>query len=130
MPNKTILIIEDNPANLKLAKITLSKRGYKVLEAIDSEKAIVLLKELHPDLILMDLQLPGMDGLKLTQLLKNNPDTKDILILALTAFAMRGDEEKALDAGCDGYITKPIDVRTLHLTIEDLLEKAKANRNK
>jgi len=121
MTKNNILIVEDNPINLKLIKVTLIKRGYNVVAAEDAEKALTLLKEFHPDLILMDLQLPGMDGLQLTRILKKNPVTKDIIIIALTAYAMKGDEEVALNSGCDGYISKPIDTQTLHLTIENLL---------
>jgi len=123
MSKKNILVVEDNLANLKLVKMTLTKRGYHVVATEDAEKALTLLKEFHPDLILIDLQLPGIDGLQLTRILKQNPMTKDILIIALTAYAMKGDKEIALSSGCDGYISKPIDIQTLHLAIEKLFEK-------
>jgi CheY-like chemotaxis protein len=108
-----ILIVDDNPANLKLARVTLAIEGYDVRVAADAEEALSLLAVFHPRLILMDLQLPGMDGLALTRRLKSDDATRGIIIVALTAYAMRGDEEKAMEAGCDGYITKPIDTRTL-----------------
>jgi two-component system cell cycle response regulator DivK len=95
---KSILIIEDNPSNLKLAKICLEKVGYKVLTSVTAEEGLELLKDKKPDMILMDLQLPRMDGLQLTSLLKKNPNTRDIIIIALTAYAMEGDELKALMA--------------------------------
>jgi two-component system cell cycle response regulator DivK len=115
---KSILIIEDNPSNLKLAKICLEKVGYKVLTSVTAEEGLELLKDKKPDMILMDLQLPRMDGLQLTSLLKKNPNTRDIIIIALTAYAMEGDELKALSSGCDGYISKPFDTRTLATTVE------------
>lgn len=108
---KTILVVEDNELNMKLVKTLLEFGGYHVLTAIDAEKGIQLAREHHPDLILMDIQLPGMDGLTATGIIKNDPDLAQTPIIALTSFAMQGDEEKALDAGCDGYITKPIDTR-------------------
>jgi CheY-like chemotaxis protein len=120
---RCILIIEDNPSNLKLAKIVLQQSGYKVLTAEAAEEGIEILKDVHPDMILMDLQLPHMGGLQLTSLLKKNPETQDIIILALTAYAMTGDELKALSSGCDGYITKPFDTRTLANTIESYFDR-------
>ncbi|HVY53826.1 MAG TPA: response regulator [Gammaproteobacteria bacterium] len=123
MPNKSILIVEDNPINLKLVYVLLSTEGYKVKFATDAEEALIMLREFHPALILMDLQLPGMDGLQLTKILKENPQTKDTIIIALTAYAMKGDEEKALNAGCDSYITKPISINNLLSTIERYLKK-------
>jgi CheY-like chemotaxis protein len=125
MAGKNILIIEDNLSNLKLARICLEKRGYIISSANDAEEGLALLKDLRPDLILMDLQLPGMDGWQLASLLKKNPHTKDIPIIALTAYAMKGDELKAASAGCDGYITKPFDTRTLAQTITEFLDNAK-----
>jgi len=111
MANETILIVDDNPVNLKLTKVLLVKEGYDVHTAVDAEEALKMLESLKPRLILMDIQLPGMDGLTLTRQLKAAPETKDIVILALTAYAMKGDEEKAKAAGCDGYVTKPIDTQ-------------------
>ena len=109
MAAEKILIVDDNPANLKLAKVLLVKEGYEVKTAADAEEALKVLEVFKPRLILMDIQLPGMDGLTLTRQLKDNPATGEILIVALTAYAMKGDDEKARAAGCDGYITKPFD---------------------
>jgi CheY-like chemotaxis protein len=104
-----ILIVEDNPGNMKLTREILVSRGYRVLEAASGEEALDALKFIHPDLILMDLQLPGMDGLTVTRRLKSDPATRDIPTLALTAHAMPKDLERALEAGCAGTIAKPID---------------------
>ena len=108
-----ILVVDDNPVNLKLASHVLEFAGYKVVQAVDAEKALELIQVFPPDLILMDIGLPGMDGLTLTKILKADAQTKHILIIALTAFAMKGDEQKALEAGCDAYIAKPINTRKL-----------------
>jgi two-component system, cell cycle response regulator DivK len=113
MPGELILIVDDNPVNLKLIRVLLSMEGYDVRTAADAEEALNALKVFRPHLILMDLQLPGMDGLELTRRIKADPAMPDTVIVALTAYAMKGDEEKALSAGCDGYITKPIDTRAL-----------------
>jgi CheY-like chemotaxis protein len=113
LSNEPILVVDDNPANLKLVRILLSGEGYDVRVAADAEEALSVLRGFRPRLILMDLQLPGMDGLALTARLKAEPATRDIEIIALTAYAMKGDEERARAAGCDGYITKPIDTRVL-----------------
>lgn len=112
-----ILIIEDNAANLKLATTILNKSGYEVISASDAEAGIVLAQALHPCLILMDVQLPGMDGLTATSRLKQDQDTQDIPIIALTAFAMSGDRQRMLDGGCDDYITKPIDYKLFLNTV-------------
>ena len=117
-----ILIVDDNPTNLKLACDVLQFEGYKVIKAEDAECARELLTQHLPALILMDIALPGMDGLSLTRLLKADERTCRIPIIALTAFAMKGDEQKARDAGCDGYITKPIDIRSLPLQVEQALK--------
>jgi CheY-like chemotaxis protein len=108
-----ILIVDDNPVNLKLATDVLEMEGYAVEKAVDAEQAQEMLKSATPDLILMDIALPGMDGLTLTRKLKADERLKDVPVVAMTAFAMKGDEQKALAAGCDGYITKPIDTRKL-----------------
>jgi two-component system cell cycle response regulator DivK len=118
-----ILIVDDNAVNLKLMRILLTGEGYAVRTAIDAEAAITVLSEFQPRLILMDLQMPGMDGLELTRRLKKDPALADIVVVALTAYAMKGDEGKALEAGCDGYISKPIDTRTLTVIIAGYLEK-------
>jgi len=116
-----ILIIEDNPANMKLAANVLAKAGYETLEATDAETGIQLAKDETPGLILMDIQLPGMDGLTAMHLLKGDQNTRDIPIIALTAFAMKGDEQKMLEAGCDGYIAKPIRYKEFLATVESFL---------
>jgi CheY-like chemotaxis protein len=108
-----ILIVDDNVQNLKLARVILANEGYDVRTAADAEEALALLRASRPHLILMDLQLPGMDGLQLTRQLKADRATRDIRIIALTAYAMKGDEEKAFAAGCDGYVSKPIDTERL-----------------
>ncbi len=113
MAGDCILIVDDNATNLKLARVLLQGAGYEVRTAADAEDALRLLATFRPRLILMDIQLPGMDGLELTRQLKADRATRDIVILALTAYAMKGDEEKARAAGCDGYITKPIDIDAL-----------------
>ena len=113
MAGEPILVVDDNPANLKLVRVLLETEGYEVRTAADAEAALAALESFRPRLILMDLQLPGMDGLTLTRRLKANPATRGIVVVALTSYAMKGDEEKAQGAGCDGYVTKPIDTRTL-----------------
>ncbi|MGN6110271.1 MAG: response regulator [Kofleriaceae bacterium] len=108
-----ILIVDDNPTNLKLVAYLMKAQGYEVETAADAELAMRRVRERAPRLILMDLQLPGIDGLELTRRLKADPETRDIVIVAVTAYAMKGDQAKALAAGCDDYVTKPIDTRTL-----------------
>ena len=109
----TILVVDDNSTNRKLVSDVLGFDGYRILQASDAEVAQEIIRNTPPDLILMDIALPGMDGLTLTRLLKTSDATRHIVIVALTAFAMKGDDAKAREAGCDGYITKPIDTRTL-----------------
>jgi CheY-like chemotaxis protein len=113
MPGELILIIDDSPTNMKLISFLLSNKGYAVSTASSALEALTLLESIAPKLILMDLQMPGMDGFALTRKLKSEPGTRGIPIVAVTAYAMKGDEQKALDAGCDGYLTKPIDTRAL-----------------
>jgi len=103
-----VLIVEDNPANMTLAVFLLESTGHTVLRATDAEAGLLLAREQHPALVLMDIQLPGMDGLEATGLLKADPLTHAIPVVALTALAMKGDQDRILAAGCDGYITKPI----------------------
>ena len=124
MSRGTILVVDDHPTNLKLCKVMLSVDGYEVHTAADAEEALARLDVVRPRLILMDIQLPGMDGLELTRRLKADPATRDIVVVALTAYAMQGDEQKALDAGCDGYVAKPIDTRLLAATVERYLAQA------
>jgi CheY-like chemotaxis protein len=122
MSGETVLVVEDNPSNMKLVRALLLSEGYEVHMAEDAEKAQIKLASIHPHLILMDIQLPGMDGLELTRLLKANPSTRDILIVALTAYAMSGDQQKALDAGCNAYIAKPIERISFLSTIRRYLD--------
>jgi len=128
MAGEPILIVDDTPVNLKLTRILLVNEGYTVLTAASAEEALELLRSYHPRLILADIQLPGIDGLEMTRRIKLDERTKDIAVVALTAFAMKGDEQKAVDAGCDGYITKPIDTRALGGRIRQLLEQRDAAR--
>ena len=121
MARESILIVDDNPVNMKLVRVLLVSEGYNVRTAADAEQALQILADFHPELILMDIQLPGIDGLELTRRLKSNPATKDIMIVALTAYAMKGDEQRMFEAGCDGYIAKPIDTRTLPIDIKRYL---------
>jgi CheY-like chemotaxis protein len=118
---KLILVVDDNPANLKLVCDVLEFEAYHVLKAADAEVAAEIIRRVLPDLILMDIALPGMDGLTMTRMLKADERTRHVVVVALTAFAMKGDEEKARDAGCDGYITKPIDTRTFVSTLQPFL---------
>jgi CheY-like chemotaxis protein len=118
MKTQPILIVDDNESNLRLMQAILDAEGYPVKSAIDAEEALAMLESWQPDLILMDIQMPGIDGLELTRRLKRDPRYRRIVVVALTAYAMKGDEEKALAAGCDGYITKPIDTRGLPAIIE------------
>lgn len=124
MPGKTILIIEDNLLNLELATDLLEANGFSVLQAQSAEVGLRLAREAMPDLILMDLSLPGMDGLQATKTLKKDPATRHLIVIALTAHAMKGDQEIALSANCDGYLTKPIDTRIFVDTISSILKDA------
>ncbi|HEX5059713.1 MAG TPA: response regulator [Kofleriaceae bacterium] len=108
-----VLIVDDNPTNLKLVSFLVKANGYEVDTAIDADAAIAAIAAQRPRVILMDLQLPGIDGLELTRRLKADPATRDISIIAVTAYAMKGDQERARAAGCDDYVTKPIDTRAL-----------------
>jgi CheY-like chemotaxis protein len=121
MAGEAVLIVDDNPSNLKLARVVLATAGYVVRTAADAEEALVELRAFRPRLILMDVQLPGMDGLELTRRLKSDPSLRGVLIVGLTAYAMKGDEEKVRAAGCDGYISKPIDTRRFPEQVAALL---------
>lgn len=121
-----ILVVDDNPTNLKLASAVLQVEGHTVVPASDAEEAQALLARKVPDLILMDIALPGMDGLELTRRLKADPRLRNVPVIALTAFAMKGDDQKAREAGCDGYITKPIDTRTMPALVQRVLQQAAA----
>jgi CheY-like chemotaxis protein len=119
----SILIVDDNPVNLRLAAEVLELEGYVVAKAVDAEQAQDLLRGEPPDLILMDIALPGMDGLTLTRKLKADARLAHIPVVALTAFAMKGDDRKAFEAGCEGYITKPIDTRELPRQVGEILRR-------
>ena len=118
-----ILIVEDNQANVKLVSILLERVGHTVLCAVDAETGMTLARAEHPDLILMDIQLPGMDGLAATALLRQDPATATIPVIALTALAMKDDKEKTLAAGCDAYIAKPLRYQELYAAIDALLAR-------
>lgn len=113
MSAQVVLIVDDNPTNLKLLAYLLQAKGYDVLTAADAESALDVVREVMPAVILMDLQLPGMDGLELTRHLKESVSTRHIAVIAVTAYAMTGDEQRARAAGCDDYMAKPIDTRAL-----------------
>ena len=121
MKRKTVLVIEDNEMNMKLVRVLLQMGEYDILEAVDAESGIPLARAHKPDLVLMDVHLPGMDGLSATRIIKEDPALKRIPVIALTSYAMEGDEKKAIEAGCDGYITKPIDTRTFLDTIRKFI---------
>lgn len=123
-PPPAILTVDDNPTNLKLVTELLAFEGYEMRQAVDAEQALELIAKSVPDLILMDIALPGMDGLALTRLLKAQEPTRHIPIIALTAFAMKGDAQKALAAGCDGHVAKPIDTRQFPRQVAAWLSRA------
>jgi CheY-like chemotaxis protein len=130
MTGKKILIIEDNLLNLELAADLLEANGFVVSSAQTAEEGLRLARELLPDLVLMDFSLPGMDGLTATKNLKTDPATRHLSVVGLTANAMKGDAEAALAAGCDGYLTKPIDTRTFIAMIKKFIEAAKLRQEK
>jgi two-component system cell cycle response regulator DivK len=123
MAGEPILVVDDAPVNLKLADILLRKEGYQVHAVADAEEALRVLRNFLPKIMLVDIQLPGIDGLELTRRVKQDPRTQDVTVIALTACAMKGDEERALAAGCDGYITKPIDTQTLGRRIREYVDR-------
>jgi CheY-like chemotaxis protein len=124
MSGEKILIVDDNATNLKLVAYLMTASGYEVTTALDADAALAAIERDPPRLILMDLQLPGTDGLQLTRRLKANPATHDIIVVAVTAYAMKGDQDRAIAAGCDDYVTKPIDTRSLPETIARHLLRA------
>jgi len=117
-----IMVVEDHPVNMKLVKDLLEMEGFEVVSCVDAESALECLKGVRPDMILMDVGLPGMDGLELARILKAGGQTKDIKIIAVTAFAMKTDKDKVIEAGCDGYIAKPINTRNFAGQILELLK--------
>ncbi len=114
---KLVLIVEDDPRNLTLFRDLLQKFGYATIEAGNGREGVDLARSDKPNLILMDIQLPVMDGLEATRILKSDADTRSIPILALTSYAMKGDSERIMQAGCDGYLAKPVDVREFLATV-------------
>jgi CheY-like chemotaxis protein len=123
MPNEPILIIDDNPLNLKLAKLLLEVEKYQVRTARSAAETFEVLDQYRPRLILMDFQLPGVDGLELTKKLKNDPRSKEAIVVMITSWDQKGDEEKAKAAGCDGYLSKPIDTQALPGIVAGYLRK-------
>ena len=119
----TILYVEDNPENRMLVRRILFAEGYALIEARDADEALNILSSKHPDLILMDINMPGVDGYTLTSHIKSMPGFANVPIVAITANVMRGDREKTLQAGCDGYIQKPIDIDQLTREIERFLAR-------
>lgn len=124
MFSRKVLVVDDNQANLKLVCLLLAADGYDIKTAYDAEEALNVLEVFQPELILMDIQLPGMDGLTLARLIKQDPNHASVIIIALTAYAMKGDEERAKNNGCSGYITKPIDTRSFSSTIQDFMQSS------
>ncbi len=120
----TILVVEDNATNMTLSTFLLESAGHTVVAATSAELGLTLALECRPDLILMDIQLPGMDGLQATALLKGNDATRGIPVIALTALAMKGDEERIRAAGCDGYIAKPLAYKDFLVVIREHLVKS------
>jgi len=129
MSEVRILVVEDNLMNLELVSDVLEAHGFRVLQADTGRKALEIATRELPDLVLMDIQLPEMDGLEVTRRLKQDEITRNIIVIALTAHAMRGDEEKAREAGCSGYIAKPINTREFAGMIEEFLADSQGNRS-
>lgn len=119
--SKTILIVEDNELNMKLFNDLLQAHGYETMQTKDGREVMGLVRERRPDLILMDIQLPEVSGLDITRMLKDDAEFRDIPVIAVTAFAMKGDEEKIREGGCEGYIAKPISVASFLQTISKFL---------
>jgi len=126
MPGTPILVVDDAPVNLKLMRLLLTHEGYEVRTAECAEDALRMLSNYRPELILADIQLPGMNGLDMTRRVKENPRTNAIRVVALTACAVKEDRESALRAGCEDYISKPIDTSTLSSKVRDLLARPPA----
>ena len=123
--NEKILIVEDNPQNMRLMEMTLKARAYTLLKAVDGEEALDVAIRERPDLIIMDIQLPKLSGLEVTGRLRQTAGFEDIPIIAITAYAMKGDKEKFLGSGCDGYIPKPVNTRQLPRLVADMLAKGR-----
>jgi len=123
--SEKILIVEDNPQNMMVILMTLRGQGYTLLEAVDGEEALKVADREKPDLILMDIRLPKIDGLEVTRRLRQMPTLSRIPIIALTAYAMNGDEERVIEAGCDAYLTKPFHIHELRSAVAEMLVKTK-----
>ena len=121
--NERILIVEDNPQNMRLIEMTLGAKDYTLLKATDGEEALDVAMREHPDLIIMDIQLPKMSGLEVTRKLRETPAFDHTPIIAITAYAMKGDKEKVIESGCDAYLSKPINTRELPEVIAELLSR-------
>ena len=121
-----ILIVDDHPINIELARFVLSADGFEVEIAADAEQALARISTSRPDLVLMDIQMPGTDGLALTQRLKLDPAAQGIVVVAVTAYAMKGDEARLRATGCDGYLAKPIQEASFAATVRSLLQQAAA----
>ena len=123
---RCVLVIEDNPLNMKLFCAMIAAQGYDVLQAADGASGLDLAHQLHPDLIIMDIQLPDMSGLDVARILKADEEARDIPIIATTAFALKGDDEKILASGCDAYMAKPIAISQFLELIETFMLKVPA----
>ena len=128
MANEKILVIEDNQMNMMLVRDLLQLEGYTVLEAMDAEKGLQMARKNLPDLILMDIQLPGMDGLEATRIICQDPVLKTVPVVALTSYAVKGDEQMAREAGCIGYIAKPVDTRSFNNTVSGFLNSERSEK--
>lgn len=122
MASRKILLVEDNEVNMRLVKLTLKNQHYEFIEATNGEDAIEFAEEHKPDLIILDIQLPKMDGYEVARVLKSKESLKTIPIIALTAHAMKGDEERVLSAGCDAYVSKPLDTNKFRGLVKSYLE--------
>lgn len=121
--SKKILLVEDNPVNMRLIRLTLKNENYEFVEAINGEDALSLAESHLPDLIVLDIQIPKIDGYEVARRLKQNERSKHIPIIALTAHAMKGDEEKIINSGCDMYVSKPFDTQKFKVLVQSILEK-------
>lgn len=119
---KKIVIVEDNPFNMELVHDILAIKGYEIFEAVDAEQGLEVIAKILPDLILMDIQLPGMDGIEATKIIKSQEATKDIPVIAVTANAMKGDREEIISKGFDDYVSKPIELTVLTEKVKEILQ--------
>lgn len=124
MAGAHILVIDDNPMNIELVEYVLSSAGFEVRTADSAEQGFARIAERRPDLILMDIQMPGLDGLEMTRRLKADESLRGMVVVAFTAYAMKGDEERMKEAGCDGYLAKPVNVKTLAEQVRGFLKSA------